>query len=90
MEEALHTRMPPGLPPWIARTLEWLGRLGTAPATASLLRLESRVSLGPKKSLVLVNCCGKRVLLAVAGEAITPVMDVAVRRRRDATKESEE
>jgi len=89
MEEALKTRMPVGLPLWVARTAEWVRRLGTAPATAALLHLESRVSLGPKKSLVLVNCCGRRVLLAIAGDAITPVMEVASRRRRDAAKERE-
>ncbi len=90
MGEVLQTRMTPGVPPWVARTIEWLRRFRTAPATAAPLHLESRVSLGPKKSLVLVNCCGKRVLLAIAGDAITPVMEVAARRRPGAAKERPE
>jgi len=90
MEEVLHTGMATGLPFWVGRSIEWLRRLRTSPATPALLHLESRVSLGPRKSLVLVNCCGRQVLLAVAGDAITPVMEVTVRRRRGAAKEREE
>jgi flagellar biogenesis protein FliO len=46
------------------------------------IRLEGRLSLGPKKSLVLVQCRGKSVLLALGGEGITPVMEVPAHRRR--------
>jgi flagellar biogenesis protein FliO len=46
------------------------------------IRLEGRLSLGPKKSLVLVNCRGKSVLLALGSEGITPVMEVPAHRRR--------
>ena len=42
----------------------------------SALRVEARLSLGPKKQLMLVNCCGKKVLLAVSGDSIAPVMEV--------------
>jgi flagellar biogenesis protein FliO len=52
-------------------------RLLRAPAAADApLRLEARLNLGPKKSLVLVNCCGSRVLLAVSGDTIVPVADL--------------
>jgi len=40
------------------------------------LQLEARLNLGPKKSLVLVNCCGKRVLLGVCGDTIVPLADL--------------
>ena len=40
------------------------------------LRVEARLSLGPKKQLMLVNCCGKKVLLAVSGESIATVLEV--------------
>ena len=42
----------------------------------ALLRVEARLSLGPKKQLMLVNCCGKKVLLAVSGESIATVLEV--------------
>jgi flagellar biogenesis protein FliO len=52
-------------------------RLTRAPSAADApLRLEARLNLGPKKSLVLVNCCGRRVLLAVSGDTIIPVADM--------------
>ncbi len=83
MEEVLDLR---GVAPtrnWAARLVGWLRRVAQQPAAgAAPLRLESRLNLGPKKSLVLVNCCGRRVLLAVAGDAVTPVMELAVARAR--------
>lgn len=67
---------------WVARARGWLRRLASAPvAGEAALCLEARVTLGPKKSLVLVYCHGKRVLLAVSGDAITPVMEMAAPRR---------
>ena len=52
-------------------------RLLHAPtATDAPLRLEARLNLGPKKSLFLVNCCGRRVLLAVSGDTIVPVAEL--------------
>jgi hypothetical protein len=42
------------------------------------------LNLGPKKSLVLVNCCGKRVLLALSGDTIVPVVDLPKQSRAKA------
>ena len=67
-------------PLWAAAA-GWLRGLTKSPEGA-LLRVEARVSLGGKKSLVLVSCRGRRVLLAVSGEAITPVMEMAAERAR--------
>lgn len=90
MEEAVLTGMSPLPSGWAARAVEWIRSFRSGPAVPAPLRLESRVSLGPKKSLLLVNCCGKRILLAVAGDAITPVMEVAGRRRPGTAKERAE
>jgi flagellar biogenesis protein FliO len=60
-------------------------RLMRAPAAVDApLRLEARLNLGPKKSLVLVNCCGKRVLLALSGDTIVPVVDLPKQSRAKA------
>jgi flagellar biogenesis protein FliO len=61
-----------------ARLLAWLGRLTRVRGAAleTPLHAEARLSLGPKKSLVLVNCCGRRVLLGLAGDAIVPLGEV--------------
>jgi hypothetical protein len=68
---------------WTMRLGLWLRRLMSLPTAGEMpIRLEGRLSLGPKKSLVLVNCRGKSVLLALGGEAIMPVMEVPVHRRR--------
>lgn len=70
-------------PSWTMRLGLWLRRLMSLPTAGEMpIRLEGRLSLGPKKSLVLVNCRGKSVLLALGGEAITPVMEVPAQRRR--------
>ncbi|MGA8110102.1 MAG: flagellar biosynthetic protein FliO [Acidobacteriaceae bacterium] len=70
-------------PSWTMRLGLWLRRLMSLPTAGEIpIRVEGRLSLGPKKSLVLVNCRGKSVLLALGGEAITPVMEVPVPRRR--------
>jgi flagellar biogenesis protein FliO len=54
------------------RLLGWLRRMtGSRTAAADApLSAEARLSLGPKKSLVLVNCCGRRVLVGLSGDAI--------------------
>lgn len=49
---------------------------GKREAAEAMLRVEERVSLGPKKWLVLVNCRGQRVLLALSGDTVTPVMEL--------------
>lgn len=40
------------------------------------LRIDERLNIGPKKSLLLVSCCGQRVLVAVAGETVTTLLEV--------------
>lgn len=70
--------------------VRWLrGLSGTQAREEAALRVEARLSLGPKKQLVLVNCCGKKVLLAVSGEGISAVMEMggpkkAARGRKEA------
>jgi flagellar biogenesis protein FliO len=71
------TRKADGEPGWAQRLGAWLRRLVTAPAAGDLpLRVEARLSLGAKRSLVLVNCCGRQVLLAVNSDAITTVLEM--------------
>ncbi len=66
---------------WIGRAAAWLRRIGGTQARAEApLRVEARLTLGPKKSLVLVRCQGRQLLLAVAGDSIAPVMEVAAAR----------
>ena len=61
---------------WLGRAVSWLvGNLSRSEQTA--LHVEARLSLGPKKSLVLIHCAGRQVLLALSGDAITPVLDLA-------------
>ena len=40
------------------------------------LSIEERLVIGPKKTLMLVNCEGRRFLLAMAGDMITPMIEV--------------
>jgi len=58
----------------------WLRRIrGLVKARSAgeaALRVEGRISLGPKKSLVLVDCRGRQVLLAVSGDTVTPLMEM--------------
>ena len=68
---------------WTMRLGLWLRRLMSLPTAGEVpIRLEGRLSLGPKKSLVLVHCRGKSVLLALGGEMIAPIMEVPAHRRR--------
>lgn len=62
---------------WAGAWRRWMRRLvkGRSGGDAAL-RVEGRISLGPKKSLVLVDCRGRQVLLAVSGDAVTPVMEL--------------
>jgi len=66
---------------WIDRLRVWVLRI-SKPAVDAPLRIEARLSLGPKKSLVLVSCCGRRMLLSISGDAIAPVLEVVQRNRR--------
>ena len=51
-------------------------RLVSAAPPARSLFIEERIAIGPRKSLMLVNCAGQRFLLATAGEAITSLGEV--------------
>jgi flagellar biogenesis protein FliO len=74
MEEALRAGRGDG---WIWRPAAWLRGLSRARAAAAPLRIEARLSLGVKKSLVLVNCRGRQVLLALSGDTVAPVLELA-------------
>jgi flagellar biogenesis protein FliO len=68
---------------WAGGVLRWIrGMVKVQAAGEAALRVEGRISLGPKKSLVLVNCRGREVLLAMSGDAVTPVMELARRPRK--------
>lgn len=64
----------------------WLRGLSRGRGAAAPLRVEARLSLGVKKSLVLVNCRGRQVLLALSGDTVAPVLELGEaakpRRRR--------
>lgn len=38
--------------------------------------IEERLAIGPKKALILVNCVGRRFLLATTTDVITPMGEV--------------
>lgn len=42
----------------------------------SSLSIEERVVIGPKKMVMVVNCGGRRFLLATAGEMIAPLIEI--------------
>jgi hypothetical protein len=77
MEQILSAGSWPG---WMARPASWLRGLGTA-RTAAPLRVEARLSLGVKKSLVLVNCRGRQVLLALSGDSVSPILELGETRK---------
>jgi flagellar biogenesis protein FliO len=52
---------------------KFVSRAGT---DERVLAVEARVAIGPKKSLVLVRCHGRRFLIASAGDTIGPVIEV--------------
>ena len=62
---------------WAGQWVRWMrGLVKTRAGAEAPLRVAGRISLGPKKSLVLVECQGRQVLLAVSGDAVTPVMQI--------------
>lgn len=65
---------------WVARAAGWLRGLSRAQTAETPLRVEARLSLGPKKQLLLVDCCGQRVLLAVSGDTVAPVLELGAKR----------
>jgi flagellar biogenesis protein FliO len=59
--------------------MRWLIRRfthATDPAERALA-VEERVTIGPKRSLILVRCHGQRFLVATAGDTIGPVIELA-------------
>ncbi|MGA7524130.1 MAG: flagellar biosynthetic protein FliO [Acidobacteriaceae bacterium] len=67
---------------WAGAWARWMrGLVKVRPAGEAALRVEGRISLGPKKSLVLVDCRGRQVLLALSGDTVTPVMELTAPRR---------
>lgn len=65
-----------GWPEWLVRPAAWLRGLSKARRAAVPLRVEARLSLGVKKSLILVNCRGRHVLLALSGDTVAPVLEL--------------
>jgi flagellar biogenesis protein FliO len=52
---------------------------GLLPASAApkrLISIEERMEIGPKKTLMLVNCAGRRFLLATTGDSIAPLGEI--------------
>jgi flagellar biogenesis protein FliO len=50
--------------------------LRRAQSSDRLLLIEERIAIGPKKTLLLVNCAGRRFLVATAGDTIAPLVEV--------------
>ena len=53
-----------------------LERLLPEAQTDRRLFIEERLVIGPKKTLILVNCVGRHFLLATAADVITPMGEV--------------
>lgn len=52
----------------------------SAGATERVLAVEERVSIGPKKMLVLIRCHNQRFLVATAGDTVGPMIEIAPRK----------
>jgi hypothetical protein len=50
---------------------------GQQQSAASALRIEERLSLGPKKMLFLVDCSGKQFLVATGAETIVSMIEIS-------------
>ena len=70
----------------IRKAARWLvQRVSPSAGTAErVLAVEERVSIGPKKMLLLVRCHNQKFLVATAGDGVGPIIEVtsakAVRR----------
>ena len=84
MEQVLHVSMGNQAAgrSWMLRLAAWLRKVANPVQGENPLRIEARLNLGPKKAVVLVNCCGRRVLLALSGDAIAPLLEVPKPTRR--------
>jgi flagellar biogenesis protein FliO len=49
----------------------------TASSAERALAVEDRVTIGPKKSLVVVRCHGRRFLVATTIDSIGPILEIA-------------
>lgn len=79
----------PPLAKYVRDAVRWLLKR-VAPAVGSAeraLAVEEKVAIGPKKSLVVVRCHDQRFLVATAGDAVGPIVEIAppkpTRRRRE-------
>jgi flagellar biogenesis protein FliO len=59
----------------LRRAIAGLSR--AARASEQRLSIEERLVIGPKKTLMLVNCDGRRFLLATAGDMIAPMIELS-------------
>lgn len=69
----------PPLAKHLRNALLWLIRRASPAAARAerTLAIEERVSIGPKKSLVVVRCHGQRFLIATAGDTVGPFIEIA-------------
>lgn len=49
----------------------------TAGSAERALVMEDRIAIGPKKSLVVVRCYGRRFLIATTPDGIGPILEIA-------------
>jgi flagellar biogenesis protein FliO len=78
-------------PSWMQKLTRAVRQFLSAQMTSALktpeLRVEERLSIGPKKSLLVVYCRGERFLVASGAENIHAVLPLASSRsRRAATR----
>ena len=69
----------PPLAKHLRNAVRWLRKI-FSPAAGSAeraLAVEERVAIGPKKSLVVVRCHGRRFLVATAGDTVGPMIEIS-------------
>jgi flagellar biogenesis protein FliO len=63
--------------------LSWVGKIFAGfcvknhPDVESALRIEEKLSLGPKKMLYLVHCKGRELLIAAGADSIVSMMELS-------------
>jgi len=80
----LETRLPnvSALPPAAMQRLAGLVRMlvaklsRAASPARNILSVEERLTIGPKKTVMVLNCDGRRFLLVTAGEMIAPLIEI--------------
>lgn len=60
----------------------WLVQRFSSAASAAerVLAVEERVSIGPRKTLVLIRCHNQQFLVATAGDTVGPIIEIAPRK----------